>query len=174
MKEIELCNGVTVKFAPENSDETLNISLNDFHKFELYGSITLNDVFDTIDRSPSDIEDFNIEEILEEIDYDDDFDYETFINENLGNKHRRFLSCFLAKVNEEILNQYPDKIITGEENLYGEIIFYSENQEEEIERVIKLKSDIIDNDNQLDEVLSNLEINEETFYILEFMSSYED
>jgi hypothetical protein len=174
MKEIELCNGVTVKFAPENSDETLNISLNDFHKFELYGSITLNDVFDTIDRSPSDIEDFNIEEILEEIDYDDDFDYETFINENLGNKHRRFLSYFLAKVNEEILNQYPDKIITGEENLYGEIIFYSENQEEEIERVIKLKSDIIDNDNQLDEVLSNLEINEETFYILEFMSSYED
>lgn len=174
MKEIELCNGVTVKFAPENIDETLNISLNDFYQFELYGSITLNDVFDAIDRSPSDLENFNIDEILDEIDYDDDFDYETFMNQNLGKKHRRFLSCFLAKVNEEVLNQYPDKIITGEENLFGEIIFYSENQEEEIERVNKLKSDIIDNDNQLEDIESNLEFNEDIFYILEFMSVYED
>lgn len=172
MKEFELCNGATIKVVPENEDETLNVSLTDLYEFELYGSTTLKDVFETLDQYPEEYDSINIDEIFNEI--DSDSDYETFINENLGTEHRWFLQVFLEKLNQELLNNYPDNIITGEEDFYGEIIFYGEDNEEQVEKIIKLQSDVIDSDNLLEDVLDNWERNEDIFYILRFSSNYED
>lgn len=172
MKEFELCNGATIKVVSENEDETLNVSLTDLYEFELYGSTTLKDVFETLDQYPEEYDSINIDELFDEI--DSDSDYETFINENLGTKHRWFLQVFLGKLNQELLSNYPDNKITGEEDFYGEIIFYGEDNEEQVDKIIKLQSDVIDSDNLLDDVLDNWESNEDIFYILRFSSNYED
>jgi hypothetical protein len=172
MKEFELCNGAIIKVIPENEDEALNVSLTDLYEFELYGSTTLKEVFETLDQYPEEYESINIEKIFDEIDYD--YDYETFINENLGTKHRWFLQVFLERLNQELLSNYTDNIISGEEYFYGEIMFNGEDSEEQVEKIIKLQNNLIDSENLLENVLNNWKSNEDIFYILKFSSNYDD
>lgn len=170
--KLEICDGRNIQVLPENPDEKINLEVQEIYEITLYSSETLSDIFYTIDEDPEGYGFFDIEDILCEV--ESEVDYEEFINENIGQQHSRFLQIFLGKINENLLSEYTDNVVCGEESFWGDIRFDGEENEVQIEKLRTLKNEVIDRHGHIERVLNDetWERKSDLLYIICFSTNY--